>query len=225
MAASKNNSTGQTEAKLYANHRAIFSLCIPGHHQPTRRATHRGWQQSPTCGLPRALIGVGSQALAQQQGCCQSGIPRLGRCAPHQWASWGCRGHVGQDGTGLQSRRQLPAASRACWLEEGSPGPPPPLARHAWFHGARDMGKSQEINVLSLSFYCLQNSRRLSKQQQILLKKKKVEKIRNVFCLRSSPFHLNFPSWYIKLLYILALQRNSFSPLLSLHSPGALSEL
>jgi len=89
---------------------------------------------------------------------------------------------------GLQSRRQLPAASRARWLEEGSPGPPPPLARHAWFHGARDMGKSQEINVLSLSFYCLQNSRRLSKQQQILLKKKKSRENKKCFLSQIQPF-------------------------------------
>lgn len=50
----------------------------------------------------------------------------------------------------------------------------PPFASYVQFNRALDLNRFWEINVFSLSFfYCLENSKRLSKQQQILLKKEK----------------------------------------------------
>lgn len=48
MAASKGNAAGQTEAKLYKSHRAIFFLHVPVTPSVHKKVTHRGHQWGPS---------------------------------------------------------------------------------------------------------------------------------------------------------------------------------
>lgn len=190
MAASKGNAAGQTEAKLYKSHRAIFFLHVPVTPSVHKKVTHRGHQWGPSLWA----FESSHQCRKLSTGSAAVGILMVWVMWPPSMGTLGLQRTCGAGQDGATEQNTAAAANRARWMEEGSLGPSPPLARHAWFHGARDMGKSQEINVLSLSFYCLQNSRRLSKQQQILLKKKKVEKIKEMFsvsdpALFTSTFH------------------------------------
>lgn len=111
MAASKNNSTGQTEAKLYANHRAIFSLCIPGHHQPTRRATHRGWQQPQPAGFrEQSLVWEAKHWLSNRAAASQEfhGLGDVRPISGHPGAAEGMWGRMGR-GCRAEGSCQLPA--------------------------------------------------------------------------------------------------------------------
>lgn len=123
-------------------------------------------QLTPGCVKPSGFPVTTSSHQGRKQSIgqltCRAGSAQervwLQRCRSCPQASQGCTG-AGQGMRAAKENKAFSCQNQAlkCWspqLDKGSVGLtlPLPPARHAWFNRAQETGKSQEINVFSLSF-------------------------------------------------------------------------